>query len=380
VTTPSMRVAVDAAVLLKDRLLILGTDDTIALAREVDAEHGGVVVTGASAQAIVRTLRASFPGLVLLEQPVLHTEYAATKDRPFPIGPTDEQPEDTLFDIEPITIDSVIEAQISNGASLGVIPTGFLRAGDHQAMTAVSNGANAITRRDVILHLPLALQWLTKADDRKKLIATIRRSKHPVVISLAHRSDPASQPGVIAGLLAVFTATPAKVGVWYSDLGTLEAIACGGLCGAIGIRSSYRHIVEPGGKAYSPTKGRDQSPNVLMDKWQRFKRSYAMTIDWFANGGEPSCACPHCGNRPLNRFTDSAGDVLEAHRHNLHRVTDLHQRLLQSRDRRLWWAELLADAEVAHAELSSATNVKIEPDPALKKRIALNPLPEIGPH
>jgi len=374
--TTSVRVVVDAAALLKGRLLSLGADDTVALAADIDTEHGGIVVTGAKARATVRQLRPVYPNLVLIEQPTVHEDRYATAEQPFPVErEQDGQP--SLFENDPVTVESVIEAQIANGADVGVIPTGFLRAGDHAAMTAVSNGANAIKRTDVILHLPLALTWVTVEADRAKLIAAIRRSKHPVVISLAHKSDPASQTGVVDGLLALFEAVK-NVGVWHSDLGTLEVLAYGGLCGAFGIRASHRHIVEPETRAFSPSKGHDKSPNVLMGALQRFKKSQAMTIDWFANGGEPSCPCPVCGNRPLNRFTASASDVLEAHRHNLHLVTDLHRGLLASPNRRAWWAELLAAAELAHMELSSATNVKIEPDPALRKRIALNPLTDFG--
>jgi hypothetical protein len=60
----------------------------------------------------------------------------------------------------------------------------------------------------------------------------------------------------------------------------------------------------------------------------------------------------------------------------LHQLTRLHRALLAAPHRGLWWAERLADAQLTHEQLASATGViTIRPEGALKQWIALNPIP-----
>lgn len=371
-TTPRLR-PVDAAVLLKDRVLLLGTDDARILAVDVDDSIGGIVAVGLSARETIRGLEQVMPDMVLIEQPSTHVDCVATPDAPFPFAAVDTD-QNYLFADER-TLADYLDAQIGDGASLAMFPTGFIRAGDHATMTAIIKTANSLVRSDAILHLPLSYKWLSSAADRTKLIAAAKRSKHPVAISMAHRSDPASQAGVVAGTHALLAETD-NVALWHADLGALDALVHGALCAAVGTSSTYRHIVEPGERAFSPSKGADKTPNVLLHEPLRYKRAQAMTRDWFANGGEPTCTCAVCRGRPLNRFGESEAGVREAHRHNLHQLTALHRELLAARHRDLWWAERLADVQVAHERLAAATGVMtIKPDGALKQWIALNPLP-----
>lgn len=244
-------------------------------------------------------------------------------------------------------------------------------------MTAVIKAANRLDRDDLILHLPVGHRWLSAAGDRTKLITAVSRSKHPVALSMAHKADPASQAGVVEGIHALLAASGGNVCLWHADLGALDALANGALGGAVGVTASKRHTVVPGEVAFSPSKGVDRSPNVLLTRLLRFKKSWQMTRDWFANGGEPSCACPVCAGRVLNRFDSSASAKLEAHRHNLQIITRLHHELLAAPYRHLRWADMLNDAEMAHQSTAAETGVMtIKPDGALKHWIRLNPPPD----
>ena len=372
-TTPHLRPA-RARLLLKDRILMLGVaSDVRALAVDIDRSIGGVVVVGAEARDTVRHLRAAYPDLVVLQQPTVHEQRSATTAAPFPFR--DEGQQDTLFIVEQ-SLDDYLDVQLDNGASAAILPTGFIVAGDHQTMTTVIETANRLDRDDVIVHLPVSHKWLSTASDVAKLTAAVRRSKHPVALSMAHKADPASQSGVVEGIHALLSAAAANIALWHADLGALDALANGALGGAVGIRAAKRHILAPDDVAHSPSKGADRTPNVLLPDHLRFKKSQAMTRDWFANGGEPLCHCAVCHGRPINRFDSSVANNLEAHRHNMHNLIHLQRSLLAAPHRDLRWADLLAEAEIAHQRTATATGIMtIKPDGALKQWIKLNPPP-----
>jgi hypothetical protein len=372
VSQPIVRPVVDARIILKDRLLTLGTEDLRLLADDIDPDAGGIVAVGPKARTTIRRLRQAFPAMILVEQPMAHTR-AATVDQPFQHVAEEIDGQPSLFADER-TVHDVLDAQLSNGASVGIVPVGFLAAGEHAAMTAVIRAANELRRSDVILHLPLSYKWLSAPADLQKLIAAVIRSRHPVAVSLAHVSDPASQSGVVAGSHTLLAATT-DVAFWHTDVGSLDSLCHGAFAAAVGITSSYRHIVEPDGRAWSPRPS-DRTPNVLLPELLRYKRALTMTQDWFASSPAPSCLYHCCSGQAIDRFTASAEDTTAAHRHNLHHLARLHRQLLTTRHRQPWWAHLLANAVVAHEQLAIDTGVMtIKPAGALKEWIALNPVP-----
>lgn len=364
---------------LTNRVLHLGVgDDVRRLAGDIDPAISGVVIVGEHAADAARNLRAGYPDLVVIQQPAIFKSRTATAQSPFPFA-ADPAGEQMLFALEQ-SLDSYLDAQRSNGASVAVLPTGFLPPGAHRALSAAVKTANALDRDDVVLHLPLSYKWFAAAADRTKLINSVRRSRHPVAISLAHRSDPASQTGVVVGIHELLDATGAKVSLWHCDLGVLDALAHGALGGAVGVTSTNRHIVDPGETAHSPLV-HDRTPNVLIPAHQRYSKSEHMARNWYGNGGDPTCRCPTCHGRSITRFTATDADKLDAHRHNLALITATQRRLLESSNRRLAWAEILADAVAAHQGTASATGVlSIRPEGALKQWIALNPVPNSPTH
>ena len=368
-----------AVSVLTNRLLHLGVgDDVRRLAGDIDPALSGVVVVGEHSGDAARNLRAGYPDLVVIQQPAVFKSRIASAESPFPFA-ADPGYDQALFAFEQ-TLDDYLDAQLSNGASAAVLPTGFMPPGAHRALSAAVKTANALDRDDVVLHLPLSYKWLAAAADRTKLINAVCRSRHPVAISLAHKSDPASQAGVVAGIHELIGAAGNRVSLWHCDLGVLDALAQGALGGAVGVTSTNRHIVDPGETAHSPLV-HDRTPNVLIPAHQRYGKAEHMARNWYANGGDPTCGCRTCHGRAITRFAATDADKLEAHRHNLALITATQRRLLNASNRRLAWAEILADAVAAHQATASATGVlSIRPEGALKQWIALNPMPNSPAH
>lgn len=376
---PSTVKVTRARLLLRDRILILGVGtDARSLADDVDPLLGGVVVSGAQARTTVHTLRNAYPDMVLLEQPDVHEHRAASPHAPFPFAEELDPDVLTLFDLEQ-TLEDYLDAQVRNGASLAILPTGFIPAEEFSTLTAVVEGANALHRDDVVLHLPVSYKWLSGAAGRAKLTQAVQRSRHPVALSMAHKSDPASQPGVAEGIHAILAAAADNLLLWHADLGALDALANGALGGAVGVSASKRHITEPGEQGFSPSGGRDKSPNVLLQLHKRYGKSNHLATQIFANGGEPTCALPVCGGRSLIRFTAATESVLEAHRHNLEALMALLRRILAATDRQVCWADMLAETVAAYEATRLETQVMtFKPEGGLKKWIELNPAPGLS--
>lgn len=364
--TDQMRPVVDAATLLSDKMLTLGGEDILGLAGGVDMDDGGVVAVGSKAAQTVRRLRAGYPDLLLVQQPDAHTWHAATAEMPLSIDvPADEEGADVLFSV-PMRLEDHLDAQITNGASMAVLPVGYI-PNVKSVLTAVMKRARDVERTDTVVHLPLDFSWM-REDSVRKVIAAVKMSPHPVAISLAHNQDPSSQKGVVEGLRRLFGEAPAAF--WYADLGGLDALAHGALAAAIGVSSTYRHIVAPTNTAFSPNP-LDRTPNVLSVDLLRYKRAAQMTVEWYASKPAPVCTCPPCDGRSLDSFSRSTEDILRAHQHNLHQLTQLHAQLRAAPNRDLWWDDRLRDADVAHERLSAEINVKVKPVGALKRWIEL---------
>jgi hypothetical protein len=355
-----------ARLALANRLLFIGSQDVVDVLPYVDSAHGGLVVVGAHARATVRRLHLERSDLFLLEQPTAHTQAFASAGSPFVLQSDADDPVQPSLFATSRTVDEVLGAQLRNGASLAVLPTGFVQAGDFETVTAVVAAANAVDRSDTILHLPLDYTWARKPAV-EKIIGAAKRSRHPVAVSLGHTGDPGAQVGVADGLRRLVDEAP-DVSLWFTDLCAIDGLARGALAAAIGVVASNRHIVGPGRSGYSPNPA-DRSPNVLLPQHLRYAKAANMTAQWFASSPPLSCSCPNCDGKPLDRFDGSRSDARAAHRHNAYHLAAMHGAMLEAPSRAVWWTDRLNDAALAHTRLSLATNVKVSPQGALKRWI-----------
>ncbi|MGI8677379.1 MAG: hypothetical protein ACR2LX_01560 [Jatrophihabitans sp.] len=389
--TAPHRAPVDVYAGLKDRLLTMATaEHVINLAGNVDPDIGGLVIVGGqnnthgtpskrrgpkpTAFDAARQLQRERPDVTVLIQPDVHKRHAASVDHPFPIN-ADDPPGGTLIDVAR-TLESYIDAYRRNGSDYAILPTGYLDAGMGPEFQAVVLKGNTVKRTDVLAHFPLSTQWLVAAGARKQLIAGIGRSIHPVLLSLESRTNPTDPRRVVDGLHEVLAAAGEQVGLWHTDLSALDGLANGAWCGGIGLLAGNRHIVAPGNTAI-PRRPKDKTPNVLLPDWLRYQKAATMTINWFANGHEPTCDCGLCFGRKLTRFGTSTADHLEAHRHNMLATIELVRRVLTAQDsRQAQWAQMLADARAVHAAAAVATQVMtIAFDAPLKNWANTNPVP-----
>lgn len=348
-----------ARTLLSGRVLVAaGTQEQhkypeIIKAEASSLEMTGLVVCGADATVTLRRIRASHPNLFLMCDPPGSETFTASADDPFPQRDGDQ---DTLFALA--TLDEHIQAQIDAGASVAITPTGHIQAGDRVALRAVINEAETLKRDDVVVLLPLAHTWLVGAA-LKTVVAAVKRSKHPVAITLCDSStDPMSHKGVLAGAheLAALDDPPM---FHKTDLGGFDAMAHGALAASVGVIASKRRGGIPGKGFFAPrTK---KGANVLVRDLLRFRRSLDMQDQWYASRSAPDCDCTVCGGQPIDRFSSEDYDCLTAAQHNAICVIGYVNSAHTAGGFADYWPEAVRDAIVAHATLSQYVGTEIDP-------------------
>jgi hypothetical protein len=383
---PGTRV-LDVESLLRDRLLtVANAADAQACASSVDTATGGLVISGAksptststdrrairsagrkpahraapgsgSRRVTFSTLAAAFPGMPLFREPSSAATHLATAAQPFLLGEPDA--------LVPLTLSEILDNQIAGGASGALTPTGFIPAGDADAMKAAVHIANGLDRRDTLLWMPAWYTW-AREPDVSQFIAIARRSAHPIALTLGDAGDPLKHPGVPEGLRRIVAEVPRLV-VWRTDLAGIDGLVHGALAAAVGVTAGLRHTTEPGKNGFSPNPA-DRTPRVLLDHMLRFVTARKMQEEWFASTPAPSCDCDVCGGHQLDRFTSVPADHIEAYRHNIVRLTAMHTDLLacgtSGLARKDWWREWLEDARAAHTELEGQISSKV-PFPAV---------------
>jgi len=337
----------DSRTSLRGRLLMqAGSADVLRLAARVPLNGmSGLVVTGAQNFGLIAQLRRSYPELLLATEPDVDKDSHAEPSMPFVLG------EPNLFGTP--TLNSVLDDQLEAGASFALTPTGHIRAADALSMKAAVEQANALDRDDVVLRLPCDAYWVKPAHITQ-LQAVVSRSRHPVALSLTHRTDPMLGKGVVAGVQALSAAIP-DLALWRTDLAAVEHLVNGGLAGAVGLLPSLRHGLAPGQRGFAIDKS-DRTPKVLIPGWLHYMRgSHLQRV--FASSAPPHCDCQLCGGAPLDRFTGSDEDRALAHDHNATVITKMAEDLdavgAQGRDR--WWGEQLQTAVDLHDSASRST-------------------------
>ncbi|HEV7566680.1 MAG TPA: hypothetical protein VGO31_12050 [Microbacteriaceae bacterium] len=339
-----------AARRLDMRVLVVASSEAAAMAPHIDVNVSGLVVAGADALSTVRGLRHVYPDLLLMAEPVAPKEYVATEDHPFMLD---------LSGIFPQTLDDVLAGQAHAGASVMVTPTGFIDAGNSDALKAAVEQANLVERDDIVVLLPLHFRW--SADpDVKQLIAVAKRSKHPVAIALGDRGNPLANKGVPAGYQQLFTAVPWAM-PWRTDLAGFDALANGAKAAVIGQLPSLRRFDLPGKTGFAQRPG-EKVPHILLPEQLRYSRTSFMQESWFASVQPYTCECRICDGRAVDRFGGSPEHRLEGHLHNLVAISEMRREIgdLDEAERKQWWLGRLRRADHAHHTLASYTSTKVD--------------------
>ncbi|MFI9411363.1 hypothetical protein [Nocardia gamkensis] len=298
----------------------------------------GLVLSGKTAAAGIKDLRQKHPDLLLLRDPEGYRRALATEENPFVVDDSADS-QQRLF---PVTLDECLQAQRDCGATLTLTPTGYLTAGDSDALRAVVRAANQIERDDVLVSVPLDIAWL-KNDLIGHLIAVLAGLDKPKAVFLGGQFDPLQRYKDAVQNLRRLVAEVGSTAVLRTDLTGFDVMSHGAFATSIGTGASQRHMV-PFGQTPKAIQT-DQSPSVLFEQLMSFYKGSTLARR-FADTRPPTCRCASCGERPLDTFL-SRDDAASAHRHSLHTwaswVKDLQAQPTLAH-RALWWKNRCATA------------------------------------
>ncbi|GLK17320.1 hypothetical protein [Herbiconiux flava] len=324
---------------LRSRVLtISGCDGAEAMSTHLSTDYEGLVITGADRHAKMRRIRRIFADILLIAEPDSHMHHESTPDALWYLPAEGEG----LFPAP--TLEDVLDAQRTSGASIALLPSGFIDVGDTETLRATVEAANAITGTDLALPLYLASAWL-RPEHKAFLIAVIELSDHPVLLSFGSSTNPLDSNRKLALHREVLAETGALA--WRTDLAGLEALAYGALGAAIGASPSSRRFTPPknSGKARRPD---DPTPYVLIPGHMHWMKTHAMQEELYVGVPAPTCSCRECNGQRIDRFTDKQKDA--AARHN-HAVIDAYVMEIHGAapmDRPSIWHGRVHDAVVAH--------------------------------
>ncbi|MCJ1708430.1 hypothetical protein [Microbacterium sp. VKM Ac-2923] len=342
VVAPSRRRARD---ILEGRVLtIINWETADSMAGHLDPTYEGLVVTGAERHKKVRKLREMFPELVILAESNSHKDHTATEDAPW-LLPSDD---DAL--IPAPNLGEILNAQRTSGASVVVLPAGFVEAGDHEALRGLVFAANELGGDDIALPLYLAAGWLRKKH-KQFLIAALNESVHPVLLAFGSSTNPLDGKGRQELYREIASATHAFG--WRTDLAGLAAFASGGMGTAIGTAPSTRRFTPPNASGHA-RRPDDATPYVLIPGHMHWMKTRAMREEIYVGAPSPTCGCLECDGAPIDRFTEN--DHAAAARHS-HAVIAWYANTLAHtpvKERPSRWRALAQDAVVAH-EMTGAT-------------------------
>lgn len=344
---------------LDGSLLLMAGKPGRDLVHLVPQSASGLVLTSAEQNKTMRTLRAAFPSMVLAAEPATAGKQYATPEAPFVLP----QEDGALF---ATSIVELLDAQIQAGASFAITPTGYVAPGDADPLKAAINEANELDRDDMVLYLPCDPRWVTK-DERRQLMAWLKRSRHPVALALGSETNPHKERGVSEGMREVCEQV-SGVMPWRADLAAFDGLAHGAHAAAIGLRAGNRHALEPDHRGFAILT--DRTPRVLVPSLLRFMMAGHLD-NRFASTQPPVCNCHVCHGRPLTRFQN--GQDLEADRHNTLTLMSLFDQMTAyPGGPSAWWTQTLRDAAVEHDLVAAQTGQPFELDRVLKAWLELS--------
>lgn len=330
------KTAPGAAFVLTDQILLHTSWDTVRKLLPVLPEHvGGLVLRGAKAAAGIKELRRRGFDRPVVFDPEGYTRDVATENEPFVLTSDDGG----LFGL---TLEQELQRQRDFGACVALTPTGYIHAGDNDALKAAVERACDIDRDDVLFSAPLDVGWFT-SEHIDHLIARLAMLKHPKAVFLGGQFDPMERYQDAVANLRRVVAEAGDIAVLRTDLTGFDAVSHGAFATSIGSGGSLRHMI-PFGQIRRSAKD-DKSPSVLFGELMTFHKGSTLH-DRFANDRAPICYCRPCQGRALDTFLDKE-DAIPAHQHSLCTwaawIPDLRDQHNLA-DRATWWRNRCAAA------------------------------------
>jgi hypothetical protein len=330
-----------AADVLVDRVLLHTSWDTGSKLLPVLPERiGGLVLRGTKAATGIKELgRAGFDRPLVID-PEGYIRAVATEDEPFVLTHDD----DGLFGL---TLEQELQRQRDCGACVALTPTGYLHAGDSDALRAAVRGAAQIDCNDVVFSAPLDVAWFTE-EHIGHLVAVLSELDLPKAVFLGGQFDPMERYKAAVANLRRVVAEAGDVAVLRTDLTGFDVMSHGAFATSIGSGGSLRHVIPFG--QFARSNKQDPSPSVLFGELMSFHKGSTLH-DRFANTRPPICACEACQRRAVDTFL-AEEDTIAAHQHSMCTWASWISDLLSQptlTDRATWWRNRCAGA-VAHAE------------------------------
>lgn len=355
---------------LYDQVLLHTNQLTARKIIPLPSSIAGLVLSGKKAAVGIKKIRQSDPDLLLLRDPEGYSRVLATEDEPFFLDDDEDEQQERLF---PLTLDECLQAQRDCGANLALTPTGYLNAGDSDALRAVVREAARIERDDVLVSVPLDIAWL-KNDLIGHVIAVLATLDKPKAVFLGGQFDPVERYKDAVENLRRLVADAGSTAVLRTDFTGFDAMSHGAFATSIGTGGSQRHIVPFGQPSFA--NQHDQSPSVLFEELMSFHKGSTLARR-FANARPPVCMCTPCGGRKLDTFL-SKDDSVAAHRHGMYTwaswVNDMHAQPTIAH-RAVWWKNrchtAAGYAEVVNAYINQPDGFK--PPKTLKAWAELAP-------
>lgn len=325
---------------LRGRVLtIINWETAEGMATHLDVDYEGLVITGARRHQTMRKLSRMFPGLLLMAEPDAHDDHEATAESFWHIPGAEKE---GLFAAP--SVEDTLADQRQSGASVVLLPAGYVGVGDVESLRNMVFAANEIMGDDIALPLYLASGWLKPAY-REFLLAVLSESRHPVLLAFGSTTNPLNTARKLE--LYIDIAAQAEVFCWRTDLAGLAALAHGALGAAIGTAPGLRRCTAPKDKGKARRPG-DPTPYVLVPRHMHWIKTGALRDEVYVGSPAPTCTCRECGGQRIDRFTKDQAAAAARHSHAI--LDEYAQTLLRAAEdeRALLWREMAQDALVAH--------------------------------
>lgn len=333
----------NARAIARGRQFHVLNDGTNELFPHIDPQTGGAFLADDRAQHDLRHLRSINPNIPLIIEPQAIRRRAANRAHQFF--------DDDGAGLGVRGLEAVINEMRNRGADCALTPTAQIQEGDTIALRRAIETANHLDRDDVILAVPVAANWLSKADLSSQLARALNESRHQVALTFFSTGTNYmhSRPR-LRGLRNVIASTEADVIAYRMGLEGMDAVAHGATASAIGSYPSVRGL-HPAGR----DGGRNYPPHVLIGDVLEYFPAVKLRDDWFRTMDAPTCACVICDGEKIDRFYAFRSDRRKAHQHNTIEVGRLFSSLtsLGLEGMSMQWGNLVQGAKVAYADLQN---------------------------
>lgn len=340
-------VAPSATAILHGRMLLQCSPSRAGwVADHIDANHGGLVLTGPKGPAKASRMRADGYAGVLLTDPAVYETENATAEDPFPIA----TPGELAFEDH---LQLALTEQLGHEATVAMTPTGFIQAEDSKALLAVCRAGAKLDDQRVLVSIPADVAWLND-DNVDQFTAALSLIPGAKVLMLGGQMDPLSRFKAAPRNLCRVMAEVPQIALLRTDLAAFGAFAHGAQFTAFGMSGSQRHIVPPPQPTES-SSGAGKSPAVIYPELMALFLGQKIA-DKHAAGTAPACPCGAGGYHRLDSF-DTMKSVVAAAAHNAAVLTDWFRQMLDQRpgaDRRSWWSKTCQDAVVRYDIVNAA--------------------------